>query len=65
MAIKVNEIKLISGKDVCILQPTSAIVIISGKPVNLDGKLAAAVWKAVAPPAEKFFKEMQTYKPEA
>lgn len=63
--MKINEIKLTSGKDVCILQPTTAIVIISGKPVNLDAKLAASVWKAVAPPAEKLFNEMRTYKPEA
>jgi len=60
--VKLNEIKLTSGKDVCILQPTAAIIIVSGKPVNLDAQLSAAVWKAVAPPAEKFFNEMRAKK---
>jgi hypothetical protein len=65
VSIKINEIKLTSGKDVLILQPTTALVIVAGKPQNLDAKLAASIWKAICPPAEKFFSEAKTWKPEA
>ena len=64
-AVKINEIKLTSGKDVMILQPTTALVIVAGKPQNLDPKLSAAIWKAICQPAEKLFSEAKTWKPGA
>ncbi len=63
--MKINEIKLTAGKDVLILQPTTALVVVAGKPQNLDAKLSAAIWKALCPPAEKLFNEAKTWKPEA
>ncbi|MGH8654716.1 MAG: hypothetical protein ACREYE_22260 [Gammaproteobacteria bacterium] len=53
--MKITEIKVMAGKDVFILSPKSMEVVISGRTIPVDDKLAAKLFKAVAEQAEKWF----------
>lgn len=60
--MKITEIKVTAGKDVFLFSPKSVQVIAGGKSFFLPDKLAAALFKAVATPADKMLEEMKSHK---
>lgn len=57
--MKITEIKVTAGKDVFILKPNGTEVITAGRLSELgDEKMSAALFKAVAGPADKLVEEL-------
>ena len=60
--MKITEIKVTAGKDVILICPRSVQVISGGKSWFVEEKLAAALFKAVATPAEQFCGKLKEQK---
>jgi hypothetical protein len=60
--MKITEIKVTAGKDVYLLSPKAAQVIVAGKSFFLPDKLAEKLFKAVATPAELICNELKDFK---
>jgi hypothetical protein len=57
--VKLSEIKVTAGKDAIVFSPKAVMFVFAGKAGSLDQRMAEALWKAVALPAEKICTEIE------